>query len=262
MKEDIAWDETDFVARSKEARKRLCEGLAVLSSMPGAPKRLKSKEFVDALMNFMFQVLEKNRVFNLTTITDPVDFVELHFLDSLSAGLLPEVLASNDIVDMGAGAGFPGMPIALLFPEKRVVLADAINKRVDFMNSVAREMELSEVTAIHVRAEIVGHDFFYRESFDVALCRAVASLPVALEYTMPLVRVGGVGVFYKSMYSEEEIKESRMACSLLGAGKDVQIVASKKLLPSRAHALYVIRKERKTPDTYPRRDGKPKKAPL
>ena len=262
MSEDLLWGEIDDEERLKEARARLCEGFAVLASTPGSPKLLKSEEYADALMKYMLLVLEKEKDINLTAIKEPVEFVELHLLDSLSACILPEIIASNDLVDMGSGAGFPGMPLALLFPEKRFVLADAIRKRVDFLNSSVEEMNLAHVKAVHARAESIGQETFYRESFDVALCRAVASLPIALEYTMPLVRVGGVGVFYKTVQAEDEIKESKLALELLGADSDVRVVTNERLLPGRGHALYVVRKDRPTPTTYPRRDGKPKKAPL
>ncbi|MDR0875114.1 MAG: 16S rRNA (guanine(527)-N(7))-methyltransferase RsmG [Clostridiales Family XIII bacterium] len=256
------WSECDFEVRMAEARARLCLGLAAFASFPGAPPRLGDEAFADALMQLMALVLERDKDVNLTAITDPVEFAELHLLDSLTPASLPALAMSTDLIDIGSGAGFPGLPLALLFPEKRFVLADALRKRTDFIAFAAEELGLPGVTAVHARAEALGREFAYRESFDIALCRAVAALPIALEYTMPLVRVGGTGIFFKTVRAEGEIRCSRLALELLGASAEVEVAKNTDVLPGRAHALYLVRKERATPKTYPRRDGVPRKAPL
>jgi 16S rRNA (guanine527-N7)-methyltransferase len=262
MREGGLWREQDFEVRMAEARERLDAGLAVLASRPGAPLRLTQEAFADALMQLMSLVLERDKEINLTAITDPVEFAELHLLDSLAPAALPALSLSTDLVDIGSGAGFPGLPLALLYPEKRFVLADALRKRTEFIAFAEEELGLSGVTAVHARAETLGQDARYREGFDVALCRAVAALPVALEYTLPLVRVGGTGIFYKTVRTEGEIGDSCLALDLLGAAREVEVVTDREILPERAHALYLVRKERSTPKTYPRRDGRPRKVPL
>jgi 16S rRNA (guanine527-N7)-methyltransferase len=262
MSEGGLWSEQDFEECMAAARTRLEAGLSVLAARAGAPARLTSEAFADALLQLMQLVLERDKEINLTAITDPVEFAELHLLDSLTPAALPEVSLSTDLVDIGSGAGFPGLPLALLYPEKRFVLADALRKRTEFIAFAAEELGLVNVTALQVRAEVLGQDERYRERFDVALCRAVAALPVALEYTLPLVRTGGTGIFYKTVRTEDEIESSRLALDLLGAARGVEVVTDHEILPGRAHALYLVRKERPTPKTYPRRDGRPRKVPL
>jgi 16S rRNA (guanine527-N7)-methyltransferase len=262
MSEEGLWGEQDFEDRMTEARARLDKGLAVLASRSGAPRRLTSEAFADALMQLMTLVLKRNQEINLTAITDPVEFAELHLIDSLAPAALPALALSTDLVDIGSGAGFPGLPLALLYPEKRFVLADALRKRTDFITYAAEELELTGVKAVHARAETLGRDADYREGFDVALCRAVAALPIVLEYTMPLVRVGGTGILYKTIRKECEIEDSKLALDLLGAAREVDVALDAELLPGRAHALYLVRKERPTPKTYPRREGRPSKTPL
>ncbi|MDR1796068.1 MAG: 16S rRNA (guanine(527)-N(7))-methyltransferase RsmG [Clostridiales Family XIII bacterium] len=249
-----------------EARARLERGLRTLARRGGLPAdmsiKLLDSHFADALMALMALVLERNEVVNLTAVTEPVEFAELQLLDSLAPAGLPALSRARAVVDVGAGAGFPGLPLALLCPEKEFLLIDSLGKRVDFMAQAAEALSMGNVRTLHARAEAAGHDARLREGFDLALCRAVAQLPVVLEYCLPLVRTGGNLLAYKTVRAGGEIEGSLVAREMLGAARDVEIFAYPDLLPGRAHALYIVRKEGGTPVKYPRREGVPSKVPL
>ena len=245
-----------------KARDRLEKGLLELAQRKNTPKEIYSKAYTEKLMELMRLVLIRNETINLTSITEPEEFAELHLLDSLACVGLPELDSAEEIVDVGSGAGFPGLTLAALYPEKRFLLTDSLRKRMDFAAFAAASLGLDNVDILHARAEKAGRDPALRERFDLALCRAVGKLPAAMEYCLPLVRVGGAGCFYKTMSSEEEIEESRLARMLLGGGAEVRILEYTDLLPERRHALFVVEKERNTPENYPRREGYPSKIPL
>ena len=244
------------------ARARLEEGLAVLARRGGVSPRIEETAYADTLMELMKLVLERNEVINLTTITEPEEFAELHLLDSLACVGLPETGSAENIIDVGSGAGFPGLPLAALYPEKKFLLTDSLRKRMDFVVFASEQLGLKNVKTLHSRAETAGRDPKLRESFDIALCRAVGKLPQILEYSLPFVRVGGIGCFYKTVQQKDEIEDSHLARKLLGGGAEVKIVEYADLLPGRKHALYLVEKERPTPNSYPRREGIPSKTPL
>ena len=250
--------------RETDTRAKLIldKGLLELAKRKGVPGTVLAPGFAEVMMEFMSLVLERNEIINLTSITEPEEFVSLHLLDSLACAGLPETELSSDIIDVGSGAGFPGIPLALLYPEKRFLLTDSLNKRTEFIRYAAKELDLKNVEVKHIRAEKIGREFKYRESFDLSLCRAVGSLPVVLEYCMPLVRVGGSGIFYKTIPAKGEIEDSLLARELLGCSKEVRVETYKDILPGRGHALYIVEKSRHTPDQYPRREGIPQKVPL
>ena len=245
-----------------ETRRVLDEGLGRLALRGGVAARVSELEFADALMELMRLVLERNEVINLTTIIEPEEFVLLHLIDSLAPVGLPEVAAAEAIVDVGSGAGFPGLPLALFFPEKKFLLTDSLRKRCDFIEDAVHELGLGNVEVRHVRAENAGRDSALRENFDLALCRAVGKMPLVLEYCLPLVRVGGAAVFYKTVPAAGEIEDSLLARELLGGGAEVRAETYQDILPGRGHALYIVKKERNTPAVYPRREGVPAKVPL
>ena len=258
MNENQKYNEEEF----EKARVRLNRGIAVLARRNEAPARIRDKAYTDALMELMKLVLQRNEVINLTTITEPEEFVELHLLDSLACVGLKEMVSARDIVDIGSGAGFPGLPLAILYPEKRFLLTDSLRKRMEFVFFAAGSLRLDNVNVLHMRAEKAGQDRSLRERFDLALLRAVGKLPVVMEYGLPLVRVGGTGIFYKTIQATGEIEESRLARELLGGSAEMRIMEYADLLPGRKHALYIVEKDRSTPESYPRREGIPSKVPL
>jgi len=245
-----------------EAREILDKGLAALSRRKGAPKRVGETAYADTLMELMRLVLMRNETISLTAITEPVEFAALHLLDSLACGGLPELESAKEIIDVGSGPGFPGLPLAALYPEKTFLLTDSLRKRIEFAAFAADALGLKNVDALHSRAENAGRDPALRERFDLALCRAVGKMPVILEYSLPLVRTGGAGIYYKTIAAEGEIEESVLARELLGGSAEVGSVDYADLLPGRRHVLFIVKKERATPGSYPRREGIPSKVPL
>jgi len=244
------------------ARGRLDEGLALLAGRTGAPKKLGDKKYAETLMELMRLVLIRNETISLTAIIEPEEFAALHLLDSLACAGLPEFDSAKTVIDVGSGPGFPGLPLAALYPEKKFLLTDSLRKRIEFAGFAAASLGLENVDVLHIRAENAGRDPAFREHFDLSLCRAVGKLPVILEYCLPLVRIGGAACFYKTKMAEGELAESRLARELLGGSAEVRIIDCSDLLPGRKHALYLVKKDRTTPESYPRREGIPSKVPL
>lgn len=218
-----------------------------------------SPKFASQLVSYMKGILIWNEKINLTAIKNPAEFVVKHFLDSFPAVKLAEFKGGQRIIDMGTGGGFPGVPLAVLCPEKEFVLADSLAKRLKVIDQLTRECDIENVTTVHGRAEDLGRNPKYRETFDVCVSRAVASLPVLLEYCLPLVKPGGVFIAYKGPDAEEEIKLSKNALNKLGGKLDrVEDVSD----GTYSHNLIVITKSSSTPKTYPRKAGTPSKIPL
>lgn len=215
-------------------------------------------EGVPALLRYWELLAEKNRVMNLTAITDPVDAARLHFLDS--AALLPLAdLRGKTVVDVGTGAGFPGLPLKILEPSIRLTLLDAQRKRVDFLREVCADLGLRDVECVHARAEDFAAE--RRESFDAAVSRAVAALPVLAELCLPLVKVGGKFLAMKSVDTGEELNAAGRAVNVLGGRleKPLDYVVSGTDIP---HRLVILTKIEETPKKYPRTFAKIKKNPL
>ena len=208
-----------------------------------------------------FELLtEWNAVMNLTAITEFKEVVEKHFVDS---ALLYEYIRENkpdSLIDIGTGAGFPGVPLKILFPELKVTLLDSLNKRIRFLNTVIQELELGEITAIHGRAEEYGIKEIYREQYDLCVSRAVARLASLCEFCIPFVKKGGAFVAYKAMKSEEELSEAKPAVMVLGA--KLSDVKEYTLGEDAKRTLLVIQKTKETPKKYPRQGGKPLKDPI
>ncbi|MDR2487048.1 MAG: 16S rRNA (guanine(527)-N(7))-methyltransferase RsmG [Clostridiales Family XIII bacterium] len=227
------------------------------------------------LLDFMRLVLEKNEDINLTAITEEGEFVEKHLMDSLTCYGWPEIESASRVVDVGTGAGFPGLPLALLYPEKEFLLMDSLGKRISFLREAAAALGIRNVECLHSRAEDAGRDPTRRERYDLCLCRAVGHLGILSEYCLPLVRKGGVFYAYKTVGAAPEIDQSLQArlllgasstvetrlCPIGGAGADETGNAAKKA-GQYAHTIMVIRKERPTPRTYPRKAGTPARVPL
>lgn len=208
-------------------------------------------------------LVEWNSFINLTTIIQFEDVLKKHFLDSLSIiKALPNLHnSSNSLIDIGTGAGFPGIPIKIVFPNLKITLLDSINKRVKFLNDVICNLELENISVIHGRAEDCGRLEQLRESFDLCVSRAVANLSTLSEYCLPFVKKNGIFISYKSDKITEEYDKAKAAINILGGIYERQI--DFKLPNSDIHrSLVIIRKEKVTPNKYPRKAGLPEKKPI
>ena len=204
-------------------------------------------------------LVEKNKVMNLTGITEWEEVLEKHFLDSISLIRAINLCQNISVLDMGTGAGFPGIPLKIAFPNLKVTLADSLNKRVLFLQEVIDILKLEEIEAVHARAEDLARDKTYREQYDLVVSRAVANLSTLSEYCLPFVKIGGQFISYKSGEIEEEIVASKSAVFLLG-GKIKDMV--KFELGESGRSFVIIDKTKGTPKTYPRKAGTPSKKPL
>ena len=228
---------------------RLQSGLAALN-LP--------VEGIPALVRYGDLLIETNKVMNLTAITDPEDVATLHFLDS-AALLTLESFSGKSVVDVGTGAGFPGLPLRVLEPSIRLTLLDSLGKRIHFLQTVCDELGLTDVACIHGRAEEFAAE--HRETFDLAVSRAVAALPVLCELCLPLVKPGGKFLAMKSVESDPELQEARSAIAQLGGA--VEDVTDYTIPGTEVtHRVVRIRKERPTPAGFPRAFARIKKAPL
>lgn len=214
------------------------------------------------LLRYYEMLVEKNKVMNLTAITEFEEVVVKHFLDSAALVRVFPLEGKNlKVLDMGTGAGFPGIPLKILFPELKLVLLDSLNKRVRFLEEVIAELSLTDIEAIHGRAEEFGRKEEFRESFDLCVSRAVANLATLSEYCIPYVKTGGYFIPYKSGNIEEELAASRKAVEVLGGC--VEEVAEFNLPGSDIGRSFVkIKKLEKTKQKYPRMGGKPSKEPI
>ena len=215
-------------------------------------------EGVPSLLRYGELLVETNKVMNLTAITDPEEIASLHFLDS-AALLTLEDFRNKSVVDVGTGAGFPGLPLRILEPTIRLTLLDSLGKRIQFLNRVCQELDLTDVACVHGRAEEFAAE--HRESFDLAVSRAVAALPVLCELCLPLVRPGGKFLAMKSVDSNQELEAAKHAIETLGGAvsgvRDYEIPGTEV-----RHRLILVKKVKKTPEKYPRMFAKIKKNPL
>ena len=220
----------------------------------GLPRLGLGTELIPALEAFSRLLLEKNQVMNLTAITEPREVARLHLLDSLS--LLP---LAGTVVDVGTGAGFPGVPVAIARPAVQMTLLDSLGKRVEFLRESCGALGLTNTACVQARAEEFARE--RRESFDAALSRAVAALPILCELCLPLVKVGGRFLAMKSSHSQEEIDSARRAIEILGGRtawvRDYTIPGTEV-----AHRVVCVEKIRETPERYPRRFAVMKKQRL
>lgn len=208
-------------------------------------------------------LIEWNKVMNLTTITEVEDVVTKHFVDSLSlVKVLPDLKSEQvQILDMGTGAGFPGIPLKIVFPELEITLLDSLNKRINFLNEVIEQLGLKKIKAVHGRAEDYGRDREYREKYDYCVSRAVANLSTLSEYCMPYVKIGGAFIPYKSGKIEEELNQAKGAVKLLG-GKIEEVITFMLPKTDVERSFVVVRKKEGTSKKYPRKAGLPGKEPL
>ena len=220
---------------------------------------------LSAFSTYYEMLVETNKVMNLTAITEKDEVILKHYIDSilpLSEKKIADIFSSSKtMIDIGTGAGFPGIPLKLAAPNLSVTLLDSLNKRVGFLNSVIKELGLKEISAIHARAEEGARNASYRDHFDIAVSRAVAALPVLAEYCLPFVRVGGYFISYKSGEIEEEVNSAKKAIATLGGKIEAVIPAG---LPDSdiARSFVLIKKVKPTPKQFPRKPGTAKKTPL
>lgn len=216
---------------------------------------------MNQFMRYYELLVEKNKVMNLTAIIDLDEVMVKHFLDSVLIADIIDLSKYNYLIDIGTGAGFPGVPLKILFPHLKVTLVDSLNKRLKFLTEVINELGLENIVTVHGRAEDLGHNSSYREKYDLCVSRAVANLSTLSEYCIPFICQNGIFVSYKSSDSDEEVLSSNNAIKILGA----EIINQKKVelpMSDMERNIIVIQKKKNTPKKYPRKAGTPSKEPL
>ena len=214
---------------------------------------------LEMFYKYMQLLLKWNEKINLTAITDENEIILKHFVDSLT--VLKYIKENDKIIDVGTGAGFPGIPIAIMMPNVKITLLDSLNKRINFLNEVIKELDLKNVETIHSRSEDCGKDMLYREKYDIAIARAVANLSTLSEYLLPFVKIGGKMICMKGSEIEEELKNAQYAIKVLGG----KIIARDEFtLPESdiKRNIIIVEKEQYTPKMYPRKAGLPAKEPI
>ena len=221
-----------------------------------------SKSQIEKFFDFMNYLIEENKKINLTTIIDPIQIIYKHFLDSCE---LIKFFNYNDpkksFIDIGCGAGFPSIPLSILFTDSTFLLVDSVDKKLKFINRVVERINLCNAKTIHSRIEDLGHKNTYIENFDYCVSRALSKIPVVLEYSSSFLKIGGSVFIYKMQDSQEELLSSKRAQTVLSFIKDKE---TEYILfdtePSRI--IYSFLKKDKTPKKYPRKVGTPSKSPL
>lgn len=212
-------------------------------------------------LSYYEMLIEKNKVMNLTAITEKEEVIDKHFIDSISFNKAMDVTKSLKILDLGTGAGFPGIPLKIAYPNLEITLLDSLNKRIKFLDEVIEALGLEGISTIHGRAEDYAKQVSYREQFDICVSRAVANLATLSEYCLPYVKEGGCFISYKSGSVEEELEQSKKAIFELG-GKVKEVIAFTLPETDIERTFVVIEKVRKTPKKYPRKAGLPSKEPI
>lgn len=218
---------------------------------------IQKKQFTD----FYEYLVEKNKVMNLTGITEFQEVLVKHFLDSLACVKAVDMSRIKRIMDIGTGAGFPGVPLKIAFPHLEACLLDSLKKRVNFLEETFQMLKLENITAIHGRAEEYAKNKQYRETYDLCVSRAVSNLATLSEYCLPYVKTGGYFISYKSGTVQEEVEHAQKAVKILG-GKIQDVVYFQLPDSEIQRSLVVIEKIKATPGRYPRKAGTPLKEPL
>ncbi|MCL6571000.1 MAG: 16S rRNA (guanine(527)-N(7))-methyltransferase RsmG [Bacillus sp. (in: Bacteria)] len=220
-----------------------------------------TKEQLDQFEKYYQILVEWNEKMNLTAITDKADVYLKHFYDSISAAFYFDFTKPFHLCDVGAGAGFPSIPLKIVFPQLEVTIVDSLNKRISFLNHLANELTLKNVHFIHDRAETFGVNPNYREGFDVVTARAVARMSVLSELCLPLVKVGGHFLAMKAAHAKDELEMGQKAITTLG-GRVEKIVTFTLPMEESERTILIIKKETRTPKKYPRKPGTPGKTPI
>ncbi|MGL4572721.1 MAG: 16S rRNA (guanine(527)-N(7))-methyltransferase RsmG [Clostridium sp.] len=220
-----------------------------------------NEDMYNKFIKYMRLVQEWNQKINLTAITEDEEFIKKHFIDCIKAFKSPELKGAKTVIDVGTGAGFPGLPIAILRDNIEVTLLDSLNKRVNFLNLVVKELGLKNVKTIHSRAEDGARNKDLREKFDIATSRAVANMAVLSEFCLPYVKISGYFVALKGPAIEEELETSKKALSVLG-GKLLRVDETLIEETDLNHNIVVVEKIKECPKTYPRKAGTVTKKPI
>lgn len=217
------------------------------------------KEQYEQFYAYMELLIEWNEKMNLTAIIEPKEIILKHFVDSLTIAKYVE--EGKSIIDMGTGAGFPGIPLKIYRKDVKVVLADSLNKRIKFLDEVIEKLNLENVETIHCRAEELGKNKQYREKFDYATSRAVANLSTLSEYLMPFIKLNGKCIFMKTIEVDEELEKAKKAIKTLG-GKVEKVDKFEIPESDLGRSIIIVKKEKATPSKFPRKPGTPAKEPL
>lgn len=218
-----------------------------------------TEDQVENFFKYMNLLLEWNEKINLTAITDVDDIILKHFIDSMT--VLKYIEKDKSIIDVGTGAGFPGIPIAIMREDVKITLLDSLNKRINFLNEVCSELKINNIETIHGRAEEAGQNKQYREKYDIAVSRAVANMTTLSEYLIPFVKVGGICICMKGSEIDHELEQAKFAIKELG-GK-IEKVEKFNLSDSDIERnIVIIKKIKPTPNKYPRKAGMPSKMPI
>ena len=237
-----------------------------VDKMTEGPRELRitlSEQQLEQFYRYYELLVEWNKVMNLTGITELEEVVSKHFIDSLALVKAVPLQDGRKVsaIDVGTGAGFPGIPLKIAFPQLKITLLDSLNKRVNFLNEVIQTLGLKEVTAVHGRAEDLAKQKEYRENYDFCVSRAVANLSTLSEYCIPFVKVDGSFVSYKSGKIDEELSQAENAVKFLG-GKVQDVVKFPLMDTDMDRSFVVIKKTKPTAKKYPRKAGLPSKEPL
>ena len=219
------------------------------------------EEKIDKLIRYYEMLIEKNKVLNLTAITEFKDVMIKHFADSLSILKFIDIKEGSEIIDIGTGAGFPGIPLKIFLPDVKFLLVDSVNKKLNFIRDVIEDLQLENIEVLHARAEELGHDGDFREKYDFVFSRAVANLSTLSEYTLPFVKKNGYFVSYKAAIVNDEVKNAENAIKILGGKIENQVKFNLPVINDERDFVF-IKKISKTPNKYPRKSGIPSKEPL
>ncbi len=219
-----------------------------------------TNDIIQNLLKFYEMLIEKNKVMNLTAITDFEDVVIKHFCDSVALSKYVDLNMKISVADLGTGAGFPGVPLKICFPELDVTLIDSLNKRMKFLDEVIDELALENIRTVHSRAEDISHKADHREKYDICVSRAVANLSTLSEYCLPLVKPDGKFISYKSGDVDEEASGAKNAVKILGG--EITSIEKFDLYDDISRSFVFVSKIKPTPKKYPRKAGTPSKEPI